>query len=134
MGICIKIINIAGIFLSALLFVSCGIQVNSEDPDVAFTNMAKNLATLVLAAVIGRFIPGFDVLKGSAMAVAEYIKKYDPLSGAVSFVSRQYVHIKGYFVNNTMAVKKYVTTVYTKKDYGGSATVSVYYFIHKLNI
>jgi hypothetical protein len=106
----------------------------SRDADVGLTTMARNLTTLILAAIIGRFIPGFDLVLGFSMTVAEYIKKYDPLSTAASYVSKQYIHTKGYFVNSTMAVKKLITTIYTRKNYAGKSTVAVYYFIHKLNI
>jgi hypothetical protein len=105
-----------------------------KNPSVKFTNLAKNLGTFALAAIISRFIPGFDLTLGFSMIVAEYIKTYDPLSGAASFVTRQYFHVKGYFVTNSLAARKYITTVYTKENYTGKATNSVYYFIHKFNM
>ena len=84
--------------------------------------------------MLGRIIPGFDILVSLSYEIAGLMKKYDPYSSAASFVTLEYFHKKGYFVNNMMAVRKCVSTIYTEANYKGFSFTRTFYFVHEFNM
>jgi hypothetical protein len=61
------------------------------------------------------------------------INNYDPYSDCGSYVAREYLHINGYWVTSTLAVRKCISSVYSDHDYGGVKKVVVNYFCHKMS-
>jgi len=105
-----------------------------RNSNVSFSTSVKNITTLLCAVMIGRIIPGFDFLFGLSYEIAGLIKKYDPYSTAASFVTSEYFHKRGYFVNNMIAVKRCISTIYTDTNYKGFIFTRIFYFVHEFNM
>jgi hypothetical protein len=101
--------------------------------NVDFTNMAKNLTLIAFTAVISLEVWYLGTVWGTCYEVAQYFKAYDPFSDAGSFVSKEYVHTKGFFVSSTLAVRKCVLTIYSRHNYEGKGISRIVYYCHQYN-
>jgi hypothetical protein len=99
--------------------------------NVDFTKMAKNLTILAFTTIISLQVWYLGPLWGTCYEVASYFKTYDPFSGSGSFISKEYVHTKGYFVTSSLAVRKCVLTLFSRKNYEGKAITRTVYLCHQ---
>ena len=102
-----------------------------RNPDLKFTNMAKNLTLIAFATAISLQVWYLGAIWSACYEVAGYFKTYDPFSGSGSFISTEYVHTKGYFVTSSLAVRKCVLTLFSRKNYEGKAITRTVYDCHQ---
>lgn len=101
-----------------------------SDSDVRWTTTRNKLTSYAFSLMLTALFPALGPTLELATIIADYFKQYDPYSSCGSYVSKEYFHTKGYFVNSTLAVRKCVMTVYSKPNMGGVKKAVTAYFCH----
>lgn len=100
------------------------------DNNIDWTITCNKLTTFMFAIIISGLFPTIGPTLELATILADYFKTYDPYSDCGSYITKEYFHTKGYFVSSTLAVRKCVSTVYSRHDFTGGKKAVTSYFCH----
>ena len=101
-----------------------------SDTDVRWTTTAYKLSLFAFSLMLSALFPTIGPTLELATILADYFKTYDPYSDCGSYISKEYFHTKGYFVNTTLAVRKCVITVFSDSNFRGVKKAVTSYFCH----